>query len=416
MRAPGISSAVALAVAAAAVLALLPAGATACTTAVVSAAATADGRTILWKNRDADNLSNQIVYREDGRYPYIGLVNGGDALGLEIWAGINGAGFAIMNAASYNLDEGETKAEGLVMKLALQSCRTVAEFQALLEKSNATGRDTTANFGVVDAEGAAAYFETGKTRFTRYDATDPKVAPGGYLVRTNFSVSGNDKDGSGFIRRDRAESLIAGAVAEKKLDARWLLANACRDVANERIGSYPLQGTAQKWAYVSDSINRNDTSAAVVFVGPRPGDDPGSAMAWVILGQPVTGVAVPLWVAARAVPKELAAGKDDAPLNAAFKKVRDRLFPSWRGDLKRYVDVKALADPAEGVLHPLIEIEGQNFKAVEEILGQGRPAPARLTMLQNRLAEGTLMAVQAMLDARKGAAPANAAQRTSPSH
>jgi hypothetical protein len=380
-----------------------------CTTAVVSASATVDGRPLLWKNRDADNLSNQLVYREDGKFPYVGLVNGGDALGLEIWAGINGTGFAIMNAASYNLDPGDTKAEGAIMKLALQSCRTVADFQTILERTNETGRDTNANFGVIDAEGGAAYFETWKTKFNRFDATDPKTAPGGYLVRTNYSISGNDKDGSGFIRKDRAESLIAGAVASGKLDARWLLANACRDVANPRIASFPLQTVpeGQQWAYVNDSINRADTSAAVVFVGARPGDDPGSAMAWVILGQPITGAAVPLWVAARGVPKEMATGKDPATLNAAFAKVRDLLFPVWRGDLKRYVDVKALAGPDGGLLKPLMEIEEQNFKAVDEVLKQGPPAPVRLTMLQNRLAEGTLMAVQAVLAAHKAAeAPA----------
>lgn len=407
-----VPRAVALPAVLAVMLAVLPEFAAPCTTAVIAGPATVDGRPLLWKNRDADDLSNQLVYGEDGKYPYTGLVNGGDALGLEIWAGLNGVGFAIMNAASYNLDPGETKAEGAVMKLALQSCRTVADFEALLERSNATGRDTVANFGVIDAEGGAAYFETGKTRFKRYDATDTAIAPGGFLVRSNFSVSGDQKDGTGFIRKERAESLIAGAVTARKVTASWLLANVCRDVANARIGSFPLQADAsgQPWAYVSDSINRADTSAAVVVVGARPGEDPGLANAWVILGQPVTGVAVPLWVAARAVPKETAVGKEDAPLNAAFKKVRELLFPTWRGDHKRYLDVAALVDPDKGVLKPMLDIEAQNFKAVEQVLAQGRPAPARLMMLQSRIAEGTLVAVQTVLDARRPPAPAGPAR------
>ena len=139
----------------------VPRAAAPCTTAVISGKATADGRPILWKSRDASDLHNQVVRRDDGRYAYLGVVNQGDALGMEIWAGINDAGFAIMNSASYNLDDKETLAEGAIMKLALQSCRTLADFQALLEASNATGRDTTANFGVIDAAGGAAYFETG---------------------------------------------------------------------------------------------------------------------------------------------------------------------------------------------------------------------------------------------------------------
>ena len=47
---------------------LLPGGASACTTAVVSGKATADGRPLLWKNRDADDLHNQAVYRDDGYF------------------------------------------------------------------------------------------------------------------------------------------------------------------------------------------------------------------------------------------------------------------------------------------------------------------------------------------------------------
>jgi hypothetical protein len=384
---------------------LLPGVITPCTTAVVHASATADGRPLLWKNRDADDLQNQVVYLEDGHYPYLGLVNKGDALGMEIWAGINGAGFAIMNSASYNLDTGETKAEGAFMKLALQTCRTVAEFQALLEKSDVTGRDTNANFGVVDAEGGAAYFETSRNKFTRFDALDHKASPAGWLVRTNFSVSGGDEDGSGFVRKDRAESLIEPAIKGRTLDAKWLLAHACRDVANARISSFPLDTTSgQQWAYVSDSINRSDTAAAVVFVGAKPGDDPGSATMWVILGQPVTGVAVPLWVAARSVPKELAAGKEPAPLNAAFKKVRNLLFPTWRGDLKRYLNVPALVDPVSGVLQRLLDMESENFKTIADVTGQGPVAPQRLKMLQGRVAEGTLLGVNAVLGVRSNAA------------
>ena len=124
----------------------------ACTTAVISGQATANGRPLLWKNRDADNKQNQVVYDATGRYPFVGVVNSADPAGLDIWAGINSQGFAIMNSASYNLDKGDSLAEGQLMRLALQSCATVAEFQALLDKTDG-GRDVMANFGVIDANG-----------------------------------------------------------------------------------------------------------------------------------------------------------------------------------------------------------------------------------------------------------------------
>ncbi len=67
---------------------------------------------MLWKNRDADGSDNQVVFLADGKYPYVGLVNRGDTMGLQIWAGANTAGFAIMNSASYNLESGDTVGEG----------------------------------------------------------------------------------------------------------------------------------------------------------------------------------------------------------------------------------------------------------------------------------------------------------------
>ena len=97
-------------------LTFAPEGVRACTTAVVAGSATTDGRPLLWKNRDSDDRRNQAVFCADGKYPYVGVVNGGDAAGLDIWAGVNSRGFAIMNAASYNLPGGEdTRGEGRFM-------------------------------------------------------------------------------------------------------------------------------------------------------------------------------------------------------------------------------------------------------------------------------------------------------------
>jgi len=370
----------------------------ACTTAVVSGKATVDGRPILWKNRDADDLHNQVVYRDDGKYAYLGVVNKGDAAGLEIWAGINSAGFAIMNSASYNLDDVETVAEGAIMKLALQSCRTVADFQRLLEATNATGRDTTANFGVIDGAGGAAYFETGLNAFTRFDANDPAAAPDGWIVRTNFSESGDPALGSGLVRVERARALVGGLAAGRTLSARTLLGTVCRDVANERIGSYPLRGGGPEYAYISDSINRPDTASATVFTGVQAGEDPRLATMWVVLGQPITGVAVPLWVGAGAVPAQLAVGKEPAPLNAAFDRVRALLFPQWRGDLKRYVRVAPLA----GVLAALGPLEAANFARADAEHVRWRrepPTPAAQQALQDDIARTTLEAVERALRA-----------------
>jgi hypothetical protein len=384
----------------------------ACTTAVISGAATANGRPLLWKNRDADDLQNQVVFCADGKYSYIGLVNRGDAAGEEIWAGMNEKGFAIMNAASYNLEaDAGTEAEGRFMKLALQSCGTLVDFQALLEMTDPGGRDVSSNFGVIDASGGAAYFEAGRHRYRRFNADDPAIAPRGFLVRTNYSESADDEKGTGFLRRERAQGLIEGLVKDRKLSVETLLREVARDVANVRIGSFPLaprkKGTPA-FAYTGDSVCRYITSSAVVFEGAGSGRDPLLATAWVLLGQPITGAAVPLWVGARGVPPELAVGEEAAPLNAAFGEIRDQFYPDGRGDLSHYVDLESLNPPKGGLVQGLLGIEGGNVRLAQETAaswGQQAPDRAQLASLQNMLAKQTLSSVLQLLETGRRSAP-----------
>ena len=46
----------------------------ACTVAVISGKYTKDGRPLLWKNRDTNYINNQIMFFNDGKYEYMGLV------------------------------------------------------------------------------------------------------------------------------------------------------------------------------------------------------------------------------------------------------------------------------------------------------------------------------------------------------
>jgi len=136
----------------------------ACTSAIVAASATADGRPILWKHRDT-SASNNFLYRveQPGKIGFVGLFNGADELNLdEAWMGMNDAGFAIMNTVAYNLPANEPDwidREGVVMSMALASCRTVDDFERLL-KQLPRPMGVRTNFGVIDAEGNGAYFET----------------------------------------------------------------------------------------------------------------------------------------------------------------------------------------------------------------------------------------------------------------
>lgn len=370
----------------------------ACTTAVVSGKATADGRPLLWKNRDADDDENQVIYREDGRYPYVGVVNRGDVLGLQVWAGVNAKGFAIINSASYNLESKETEDEGRFMRLALQTCATLADFEALLAATDRSGRDVSANFGVIDALGGAAYFEAGLHAHRRFDANDAAVAPDGVIVRSNYSDGAPEKGSTGFLRRQRATALIDGLVRRGALDARSLLADVARDDANARLGSnprVPRAAGAPAFAYVGDSICREITSNVTLFAGVKPGEDPLLSTMWTILGQPLTGAAVPVWVAAKGVPAELAAGPEPAPLNAACNDVRARMYPARTGELKRYVEVDRVVE-----LGPkLVALEATTFDEVAKALAKPADA-ATLNALQAAIAKRTLAGMRAIVPAK----------------
>ncbi len=397
-------------------------GATACTTAVVAASATTNGRPLLWKNRDAEDHHNQVVYCADGTYPYVGLVNKGDAAGMEIWAGINTEGFAIMNAASYNMEvDKDTRGEGAFMKLALQTCASVGDFQSLLEKTNAGGRDVSANFGVIDARGGACYFETGRHAYKRFNADDPLLAPRGFLVRSNYSESADLDKGTGFLRHDRAQALFEGLVKAHALNAQSVLKDVSRDTANARIGSYPAAWRKKGfpvYAYTADSICRFDTSACVLFEGPGPSEPASLATAWVILGLPAAGVAVPVWAGAGSVPLGMGTSAESAPLNAAFDTVRGVLYPEIRGELKKYMDQEALSDPKTGVLAPLLAQEATVFQQVEAATSPWRrqaPSPSQLAGLQGGLARQVLDGVNAFMEARRRNAPGLPNARTAAS-
>ncbi|MGB8357892.1 MAG: hypothetical protein WCD55_04675, partial [Bacteroidales bacterium] len=171
-----------------------------CTTFIISGRNTPDGKPILYKHRDTGTLDNAIAFFSDGKYQYIGIVDSKATWKSEVWGGYNSAGFAIMNTAAYNNNTGDTTKltdqEGVVMKMALQNCATLADFEKMLsDLPKPLGVD--ANFGVIDASGGAAYYETGNYGFKKIDANDPALAPNGYLIRTNFSFTGTVNAGGG---------------------------------------------------------------------------------------------------------------------------------------------------------------------------------------------------------------------------
>jgi len=344
-----------------------------CTIAVISGKATPDGRPMIWKNRDTDVLNNKLLCITSGTYPFLGLFNADDNRGENAWAGVNAAGFVIMNSLSVDLGETSRSGDenGSFMARALGECATVTDFERLLEMTNGK-RDTAANFGVMDAEGRACLFETGRRSFVKFDAADPRVAPQGYILRTNFALTSAKKAGGGYNRFDRVSRLFQSARAENRLTCRFILQEAARDLVNEKIQSFPLDGPVRGtlanplYIHTNDTLNRYITSFAAVFHGVNQKDKAYLTTLWAALGQPVTSVAVPMWAAAPAIPLALT-GETTAPLDDISQEVRGFLYPDQRPNMNQYLNVTRLRTyHGSGVLARTLAIENQLLSRVEK--------------------------------------------------
>ena len=356
----------------------------ACTTAVVSGKATKDGRPLLWKHRDTWTINNKIVQFFDGKYACTGLVNSVDTANLSIWIGFNSEGFAIMNSASYNLNNDtikQTGLEGRLMKEALQNCADIDEFEAFLKNLEKPVR-LEANFGVIDAKGGAAYFELGNFEYFKYDANDPAVAPDGYLIRTNYSFAGMKGKGGGYIRYKTADSVFRKALAKDDLTFKTMLQGCSRSLThsllNVNLYDYAdIPANTPKMVFFKDFIPRNGTSASCVVQGVKPGENPQLAVMWSIVGFPLTSVTIPVFLVREAgLPQVLQMNDriNDSPLCNYSLLLKEKIFDYDIGaDSKYYIDVNQLVNADHtGFVQQVIPFEDQIISKTEQYLGKWR--------------------------------------------
>jgi hypothetical protein len=365
----------------------------ACTTFIISGKYTRDGRPILYKHRDTGTLDNAYVFFSDGRYSYIGLIDSNKDWNKMVWGGYNSAGFAIMNSAAYNNNIGDTTKfvdqEGVIMKLALQSCASLADFEKLLSGlPKPLGVD--ANFGVIDAFGGAAYYETGQRGFKKIDANDPAVAPFGYLIRTNHSFTGVIDKGAGYIRYATANEALSLAAAMNKLEPQYLLNNISRNLYHsltrenlrDRI---PQTSNKAEFRYFEDFIPRYSSSAVIMVTGVRKGDDPSDAMLWTLLGFPLTTVATPVWLSGgKNIPYILSMKENlHAPLCDAALKLKEQCYPIKRADYLRYINLTALINSDKtGIMQVLAPVENEIFRRTNELIASMQPGKSQPEKIQ----------------------------------
>lgn len=345
-----------------------------CTSAVVSGRVTPDGRPLLWKHRDASDLNNRIVHfeAEGGKLEFVGLVNGVDTMANEVWAGYNTSGFAIMNTASYNLKNDTSSLsdrEGVVMKQALGECRTVEDFARLLD-SLPRPIGVEANFGVIDALGGAAYFEVNSYEVFRYDVKD---SPDGYLLRTNYSVSGRPNEGYGYIRYDNAARLFSRATSERSITPEWITGICSRSFYHTLLGR---DFTTDTWVVDQDFIPRRSTSASVVIEGVKSGESPVFTTMWTMLGYPPCSVVLPVWIGCEYGVPTLLQGSEDSvrsPLCEWSNRLKNKVFSLERGSGPHYLHMALLYNPeSNGYAQRLLSLEKEIYAESRIVLDEAR--------------------------------------------
>lgn len=282
------------------------------------------------------------------------------------------------------------------MYKALASCRNLSDFENFLNKNKPLGVET--NFGVIDAEGGAAYYETNSYSWTKQDVNDPTVAPLGYKVYTNFSSTGAVDGGGGYIRYATADNTFRTRVLSGgQITPQWIFNNLSRNYSHPILGvdlRKDLDAAPNGWTYDMDFIPRKTTASSAVIKGVKKGENPLLSVMWVVLGYPPVSVAVPTMVAAGndqpAVTSRISDNDGTCPVSNAAMERRAKVFPIKRGSGPNYVHFAEVCNAeGTGYLQRLAPVENAVFEAFEAQISRwyaaGKPDAAALKALYGTL-------------------------------
>ena len=383
--------------------------AVACTSLIVSGKYTNDGRSLLLKNRDTYNLYNHVLAVKGERFQYVAIVADGDSLPYAVWSGHNEAGFAIINTAAYNLNERRPEREhgadetallpqdatskrryrlndGAIMRRALEICGSLEDFEHFLD--TLTNAEGDSNFGVIDAHGGAAYYEVGNRagdtrgllKWEKFDANDKRVAPYGYIIRTNHGFSGDRERDKGVERYLAISDYMLPRGFTYQYDAREFITQIPRilrhGLTHVDLRDYAPDDDSQAvFQAFRDFIPRYQTSCTMLIQGVKKGEEPRLTVSWTIVGSPLTTVAVPLLLTPEGDLPELLDRRDGngSKLNHWGLELKKKLFPLTRGSVTDYINVAALYNKAgTGILQKILPVEKSVLDRGEELLQRVR--------------------------------------------
>lgn len=352
----------------------------ACTSAIIGADMNPYGRPLLWKNRDTSTVDNKLEYvpRENNDFSYVALFNSKDSLLNEAWMGMNEYGFAVMNTASYNIKddnipEKEMDKEGFLMTKALKTCKTVEDFATLLDTIQKP-LGVEANFGTIDAYGNGAYFETNNYNYVRFNLED---APNHVLVRTNYSHSGRENEGFGFIREKNAEILLKPHIEKKNITPETFTEELSRSFFHSLLNK-DFSEINERWVIDQDFIPRFTSTASIVIEGCKP-LNPEEKLSpdflteeyimWTGLGYPPCSEIFPVKCSSDGVDETLKSnpltGRSDQCDKVLKRKAE--VFPFTKGNGNKYIDIsKLFNEEGTGYVQTLSPLNLAKYKIVRE--------------------------------------------------
>ncbi len=375
-----------------------------CTIGVFSGRATSDGRPLLWKNRDVTNGVQKFCYYRrvavagDTTMEFIANAYSRDT--TRFYMGLNEAGFAVMNSNTYNLGDvmNDGVEDGQLMKMALESCRTIADFEHILEMTSLVGRKDCWNFGAIDAFGGAAMYECSNRSFAKFDANDTLLESNGVVLRATFSFTGGDSL-DGFARYKRATHLLTERLRQARVDVPFILGTMARDLCNPLDDPYPLpydgaqEGRPAGFIQTRNiTINRDVTRSLIIVRGIRPGESPKLATMYGMIGPPVLSVAFPMWVESHSIPTVLNSGTN-VPMYTQITRRIPKLYPI-PGD-NTYLNSRYLiGKDGIGLYTYTLPLEERVLQRTEQLLNIWRyeiPSQPEFLAAQNALADTLYM-------------------------
>ena len=364
----------------------VPVNVLACTSFIVSGKATKDGRPLLFKNRDTNDLNNYYHYFKGSKYDFLGDISN-NPKSQGIWFGHNTAGFAIMNTAAYNLNpqsspedrkQADGGKDGIIMRLALEQCANLKDFETLLD-TLPKPLACNSNFGVIDANGGCAYYETGNNGYVKFDVNDPKIAPLGYIVRTNFGFSGDRTQDKGISRFNAISDIclklsntndfsVENILGITRYLKHGLTAQNLYDII-------PPDSSTPQFVAFRDFIPRYLTASSVLIQGVKPGESPLLTVSWTIIGSPLTTVVVPVMIAPSKKSPSLLdkTAENGSVLSNWGLTLKKDLFPIERGEGADYINLSKLINSQNtGILQKVKLIEKEIVTRGEKVIEDTR--------------------------------------------